>query len=766
MNKPFLVAALAMSVLCTRAEERRSIPLTASNDTVKVIDIDEVTVIATPKENSRFRNLPLSSTVLNHTRLQQQGVTNIKGLTANVPSLFIPDYGSRLTSAIYMRGIGSRMNTPGVGLYVDNVPFIDKSAFDFDYTDVERIDVLRGPQSTLYGRNTMGGLIRVFTKNPFKYQGTDFLMTAATRGEAGVSLTHYHRNSERFAFSAGGHYTYNDGFFTNHGLNRKADRGQDAGGRLRAIWLPTDNLKIDANLRYEYSDEGGYTYGESDGKHVAPISTNHENTYHRSLINGGLTVEWNAPQFVLTAVTGVQHLGDRMFIDQDFSVADIYTIAQGQRMTNLSEEITLKSRGTNRRWDWVTGAFGFHQALRTDAPVTFRQGGIQMIQKIMNDAMTAAGSPVKITLTDQEMPIAGDYHTPITGLALYHQSTFNDLFGAHGLSATLGLRLEHERMNIDHETHAVLNAEMKFPGPSAAKPTKKNYDISGKTKDNYTELLPKLALTYAWEQGNNVYASVTKGYRSGGYNIQMFSDVLRNMMMGNQTTADTDEVNAAITYKPETTWSYEVGSHLTLLDRRLTVDAALYWMETKDQQVTRFAQSGLGRQMVNAGESRSLGAELALRAQLTDALSVNVGYGYTRAKFTDYNTFADGSAGAASSKQGADYKGKTVPFVPKHTFNAGAAYRFPVRGLDDLTLSANYQAAGRIYWTEANTTSQAFTGTLNGRLSATRGILGLDFWVRNALNTDYTTFYFESMGKGFAQRNRPVQLGVDVRLKF
>ena len=131
-------------------------PDTNPADTIKVVDVEEIVIIATPKEHRKLREQPASVTLLSQQQMQEAQVNGIKTLTAVVPNLFIPDYGSRLTSAVYIRGIGSRINTPSVGLYVDNIPYINQSAFDFGYADVERIDVLRGPQSTLYGRNAMG----------------------------------------------------------------------------------------------------------------------------------------------------------------------------------------------------------------------------------------------------------------------------------------------------------------------------------------------------------------------------------------------------------------------------------------------------------------------------------------------------------------------------------------------------------------------------------------------------------------------------------
>ena len=175
-----LVAVAATAAVAAPIDEMN---LTNPKDTTKVIDIEEVVVIATPKENNRLRQQSLSSTSFSQEEMRNRAVTSIKSLSAQVPNLFIPDYGSKLTTSVYVRGIGSRINTPAVGLYVDNIPFIDKSAFDFNYSDIERIDVMRGPQGTLYGRNTMGGLIRVFTKSPFTYQGTDLRLGAGTHNQ-------------------------------------------------------------------------------------------------------------------------------------------------------------------------------------------------------------------------------------------------------------------------------------------------------------------------------------------------------------------------------------------------------------------------------------------------------------------------------------------------------------------------------------------------------------------------------------------------------
>lgn len=248
---------IALTLLTTGTTWAEDFP----KDSLKVVDIEEVVVIATPKENRKLRELPAATTVLSQKDMQANQVNSVKRLSGLIPNIFIPEYGSKLTTSIYIRGIGSRINTPAIGLYVDNIPYIDKSAFDFNYSDIERIDVLRGPQGTLYGRNTMGGLIKVHTKSPFTYQGTDIRMGAATYNDYNVSLTHYHRISDQFAFSTGGFYEHTGGFYQNSARNNeRVDKGNAGGGRFRGIYLPKDNLKLDLNVSYEYSDQGGYPY--------------------------------------------------------------------------------------------------------------------------------------------------------------------------------------------------------------------------------------------------------------------------------------------------------------------------------------------------------------------------------------------------------------------------------------------------------------------------------------------------------------------------
>ena len=128
------------------------------------------------KETNDLRTLPGAVSILSPQAIATRQIDALKYISAFVPNLYMPDYGSKMTSAIYIRGIGARSSGQSIGLYVDNVPYLDKSAFDFELNDIQRIEVLRGPQGTLYGRNAMGGIVNIYTLSPFDYQGTKVTM--------------------------------------------------------------------------------------------------------------------------------------------------------------------------------------------------------------------------------------------------------------------------------------------------------------------------------------------------------------------------------------------------------------------------------------------------------------------------------------------------------------------------------------------------------------------------------------------------------------
>ena len=166
-------------------------------------------VTSSVKRASFVSDIPGVSTFLMR-RIEERGIASLKNLSAVVPGLNIPDYGTSMTSTIYVRGLGSRMDNPVIGLYVDDVPIIDKNCYDFSFTDIRRIDFLHGPQGTLYGRNSMLGVLSVETLSPTAYQGTRGIIEYGSASTLSAKLSAY---KGRFGLTAA--YGHTDGFFIN-----------------------------------------------------------------------------------------------------------------------------------------------------------------------------------------------------------------------------------------------------------------------------------------------------------------------------------------------------------------------------------------------------------------------------------------------------------------------------------------------------------------------------------------------------------------------
>ena len=384
-------------------------------DSLRTTDIEEIVVAVTPKEGQRLRQQALASTSFAQREMQTRVIQGMKDLSTQVPNLFIPNYGSRLTTSVYIRGVGSRMGTPAVALYVDGVPQISSASYDFNLAGVDRIDVLRGPQGTLYGRGSMGGVIRVFTKNPFRYQGTEIDLDASHvargiftsqggRGRGRLALTHYHRVSDRFAFSAHLFGDLDGGYFRNAGRdNELIDDQKDGGARMRFVILPNQSLELDVTASQEWLKQGGYPYEyrgtvgnpttPEPSTQVGEIAYNSRSAYRRSLTNVGLTVNKRWQRVELTSVTGFQHLDDRMDLDQDFTTTHLYTLMQHQNVNNLSEELIIKKRDYNHlrtakcqnaKYNWLFGASMFQVWNSTDGPVTFHSDGLAWLNGLIN----------------------------------------------------------------------------------------------------------------------------------------------------------------------------------------------------------------------------------------------------------------------------------------------------------------------------------------------------------------------------------------------
>ncbi len=741
MDKSRYILSLVLAISCACSLFAVEV---AESDTLQEITVSSI------KQTSDLNKSPASLTVLNSKHVERLGVDAIKNVSAIAPNFYIPDYGSRMTSSIYVRGIGARIDQPVVGLNVDNVPFLNKDNYDFDLSDVDRIEVLRGPQSTLFGRNTMGGLINIYTLSPFKFQGVRFLAEYGSGNSIKTGLSYYGKLNSRLGMSVGVNMNSTDGFYDN--AYTGADVGTERQGSMRwkTKWYPSSLVAIENVATAQHSCQRGYPYKMVDS---SAIGYNDTCFYRRLSIMDGLTINVNVGGVSMSSITSFQYLDDNMTLDQDFLPLEYFTLTQKRKEWALTQDFVVKGR--KESYDWLMGVFGFYRHTDMSAPVTFKDYGIeQLIEKNRNEV----NPQYPIKWNEDSFMLGSDFEIPNYGVALYHQSHYD----LKRWSFTLGLRLDYEKSTLDYNSFCNTSYSI-YKGPvedgDVFSDNPVNIDDFGHLEQSFLELMPKLTVAYRLplSDESRIYTSIAKGYKSGGFNTQMFSDVLQQRIRGMMGLSELYSVDEIVLYKPEKSWNYELGAHIADSEGEYSVGVSTFYIDCRDQQLTMFPDGmTTGRIMTNAGKTRSSGVELSASWRPIDELSVNASYGYTDARFVEFNNGKE------------DYRGKFIPYSPRNTMFAGVSYMLPVNisWLDRVAFDANVKGVGDIYWDEANRVKQPFYALLGASVRLDKGAFSLSVWGENLTNTQYNTFYFVSIGNAFLQQGNPIRFGIALRMNI
>src|SRR5690554_599638 len=671
-------------------------------DSIREYNLEEI-IIQSPKYNRNIFDIPAAATMIPERLLENNRVENLTDISPLIPNLFMPDYGSKLTSSVYIRGVGNRINTPSVGLYVDEIPYFEKAAFNFDFYDIERIEVLRGPQGTLYGRNAMGGLINVLTARPHKDQSTNLGLDYGNYNQIRSTLSHNQPISESLALVGSLNYKHNDGFFTNEFLNSDVDRINSYSGRLKAFYAPSDKFSALGTIQYEDNRQGGYPYAIFDDElmQAASVSYNKESIYHRKLLSAGVNLGNSFPGATLRSSTSFQRLNDEQEIDQDFTPSSLFFVIQNQKMNMFAQELVIES-DKDKSYNWLFGTFGFRQQLDKSVKMEYGEDGLAQTKLPYNEYFY-----IKF------------YDNSNSGIALFHQSTFN--FGAFSVSA--GIRADYEKASLNY-IHDV-SADQEY----------QNYEVVSSSLD-FFEILPRIAFRYNISKYLVPYATVAKGYNSGGFNA----------------TFEREEDRV---FDPEHSWSYEAGIKAKWLQQRIYANVALFYIDWTSQQIYQTVPSGTGSMLTNAGKSESKGFELELKALPVSRLETWITLGYNKAKFVEY--VKDNSE---------DFSGNYLPYVPRYNFNFGANYQVNVGSgwLDKMSVNLSYNGVGKHYWHESNEAFQPFYGLMNARISFEKQNISLSLWAKNLFNTAYNSFYFQALGNSYVQIGKPATMGIKINV--
>ncbi|MBF0611146.1 MAG: TonB-dependent receptor [Magnetococcales bacterium] len=640
------------------------------------------------KTEQTSMEIPASTSTLSRDDLLVREIRGVDQAANHIPNLLVMGQGTGgRSNYVFMRGVGSTHNDPAISFLVDDVPMSNEGLFDLDFTDVERIEVLRGPQGTLHGRNALGGVIHVVSEPPGN--GPAQAQLSVNAGNLGflreqVKLQAPIEGTSLYLRLSGDHEK-------RHGYSRNLITGSDAewvdktAGQLRLKWFPVGPTDADFILRYQDSDMGGFAANPPGQLVTNPyeVRLNKDGMNRKKQTTTSLRVNHEATNFSLVSITAADFWRNRLWGDADYSSADLAVLYLNENKTQISQEFRILSpkngKSTNR---WLAGFYLAQDRFDRDSHLAYQQGAV--VAGLMAQPLTDALQDV----------------TQTQNMAIFGEITRNLM---PKLDLTVGIRYDMTRKTSDLSRVFQLNGT---PVPGTA--TASNLML---TENHW---LPKLTTQYHLMPDHSLYASVAKGYRNGGFN-----------------TYASNTANAR--FAPEFLWNYEVGFKSVFKPQQLQVTGALFDLEWRDQQVQQILPN-FAPVTRNAGRSRSQGGELELAWIPVEDTRITLAYGYTDARFI---TFKD-------QVLGQDYAGRRIPLAPLHTVALGGEHRRDLGekwtwfGRVDLT------GRGNIYWDSANTAKQDLTPLFHLRTGLTYENLEMAIWGHNIFGKAVQIFGEES----------------------
>lgn len=555
----------------------------------KAIALDEVLVTAR-KRPELVQNVPMSISVVTGDRLVRDGDSDLRDIGTQFAGVSFNDSNGQ-GGEFSIRGLtstGSGSDT-SIGMYIDGVYIGGESAISQRLFDLANVQVLRGPQGTLFGRNTVAGAINIETRKPEPTFGGHVDATVGNYGlrQAGATLN-IPLVSDKLMTRVSFIERKRDGYLENAAQPGTAGNDEDGrSARLEALAKPTDTLDLlftadkswDKTCDNMFKVVGGTLY---DGNTDPDVSAWDGPCRDNSRI-GGYSFQANQKlgDLTFTSITAYRYRKQDFLTDRDFTALPILYTGLQLNDRHFTQEFRLTSPG-NETFNWVVGAFFFNRHNDQNTILDLGPGFLGPGNENLVNAIAYS------TNKSYAGYASGEYR-------------LTDNF-----KVDMGLRYTSESKSVDY----VQTATLPIPGFSAVAPFYKS--LSG------GEWSPTLTFTYALNPDANVYARVARGHKAGGFNAG--------------PSSNPDQVE----FKPETLTSYETGYKTKLLDGRLQFDGSVYYLDYKSIQLSQ--QDGAGFFISNAASARSYGAETQLALQLGHNAIVNGSLGYVDAKYDQYGS--------------------------------------------------------------------------------------------------------------------------------
>jgi iron complex outermembrane recepter protein len=699
--------------------------------------------------------VPISETAFNADDIDSAGIETPQDFIALTPNVTVVQVQNAGNSFVTIRGITQNRNTePSVATLVDGVLMSNPAQFNQELYDIEQIEVLRGPQGAVYGRNAIGGAILITTRQPTDEvegririgadSGPGYKLQGAMSGPIGDSNVWKWRG----AFS----YKDTDGYLDNTYLDEKADPYKDVSGRLKFLYQPSDRFSADIRASFSNLDTQALYYnirsplpepfpgapislghGNGDPNSVndtsLPIRVNNPGVNSRDLGNVSLKLDWNLAGGALTSITSYDTLEELLTGDNfDFlPIAESIGVAFGGSDTNqsqyldmdtLSQEVRFTS-SADERLRWIAGAYAIttNRFISTGQMIDTGAG----VFPVYHSPSTNPSNPSVTFLADSQ----DNFAWAAFGELAYD---FSDK-----LEGTFSLRYDDDtRKNTTETPTAFLPNVPGFPQGATGEVR----------KHSWNDLQPRFSLRYVRSDTATFYGSLGRGFRSGGFNQTGVGAV----------AAGNGIVGVEDLFDQETTDTFEVGYKGLHANNRVRTDLSLFHTVAKGTYFFIFLQANSTQNLGNLGEVKFDGLEFELAASLTQQLDLNLGLGVTDSKITD-------------SKDPRDI-GDKASNVSENTVNLGLQYHKPM-GTGELTLRGDYQVLGKTAfydWEQDGTNDRDPVHLLDLRVGyRASNNWDVTLWGKNVLdekyNTEYSTF-------GFVFKALPARWGVDFTKNF
>lgn len=692
--------------------------------------LDEIVVTASKdEENIVMSNMSISS--LSAEKIQDTRTWNLSNLTGIIPNYQYADVGVGYQQQISLRGVSVFSNNPAVATYVDGVNALDISANGLQFADIERIEVLRGPQGTLYGRNAMGGVINIITKKPSNKRSGFFEASAGNQG------------LQRYAFGVrtpvikdklfvglSGQFQRQYGFYTTDttesftffgttytGPTQRGVRVGDADsyyGNLFVKWLPTKNVDITFNLKAQEDRSIGpssyFQAAVSDSfalKNPYKFTINRFGSDKRQILNSSVALKYYHSKFTLTSITAYQYILQYYDnIDADYWSFDVAYSASFHNKTGdampqgvISQELRFSSPANNRKFKWTAGTYIFSQKYDYRTATVYAQPLAALF----------GYSGTDVNQNDQNN----------SGIAFFGQGTYHL---TRRLDITGGLRFDYENRK---STIASFNID--------GNDNRTYSRIDTTRQKSFTALSPKAVISYHIRENQNIYVSYTRGFRAGGINA-------------------TTKFQGYETYNPEHSDNYELGYKYASNNKKIFFTSTLFYINWKDLQLD-YRPDGVTYITANIGDVHSKGVEVEVAVKPVRNLQIDYSLGLNDATYYNFEYL------------GKDISGNRTIMAPRSTMFLAAQYTIPVSKNIKTIIRGEWRRIGEQYFDLENKIRQPNYNLFNTRIGFSYKQANLAFWVQNIFDKTYLTYAFPAVFR-YSLLNRPRSFGVTLTFNF